>query len=84
MKRSKKSSLLDLREITAGLEEIESKEITYEGHKYKYRIDKYIIHKNYYAIYVTGGPYNHSAITTCKKSSIQKKLKTIILILKQK
>lgn len=71
-------------EVTAGIKEEESKEITYEGHKYMYRVDKYTMFKDYYAIHVRGGPYGHSATTTCKGKSIQKKLKLIILTLKQR
>ncbi len=84
MKRSSKFCLSDLHEITSNIEVGETKEITYEDHKYQYRVDKYTMYKDYYSIVVAGGPYNIRATTTCKKAGIRKKLKAMIKLLKHK
>ena len=84
MRRSKKFSLSDLPEVTTDIELVEEKTITYEGHEYTYRIEKYTMYKDYNAITVTGGPCKGSATTTCKRASIKKKLKGMILSLKHK
>lgn len=85
MRRSKKSYLSDLTEcVKSELELIEEKNITYEGHEYKYRVEKYSVLKDYYSIIVIGGPYKYTATTSCKKVGIQKKLKTLIKLLKQR
>ena len=84
MKRSKKSSLSDLPEIESEIELLEEKTITYEGHEYTYRVEKYTVLKNYCSIVVTGGPYRYTATTTCRKGGVQNKLKVLIKMLKQK
>jgi len=60
------------------------KEVEYEGRKYKYHIDKYTMYKDYYAITVSGGPYNASATTTCEKASLKETLKALISKLQHK
>jgi hypothetical protein len=85
MRRSKKSYLyLDSRKVEAGIEVGKEKTIDYGGHSYKYRVDKYTMYKDYYALVVVGGPHQIRATTTCKKSGIKSKLKAIILTLKHK
>ena len=79
MKRSKKYSLSDSNEVVAGIKTGEPKSLTYGGHEYLYRIDKYTMYKDYYALIVVGGRYRIRAITTCKKSELKKKLKLIIV-----
>lgn len=84
MARSKKSYLLDLPEVTSGIELEEEKTVTHEGHEYHYRVEKYSMYKSYYAIIVTGGPYKYRATTTCKGVNIKKRIKMLILSLKHK
>jgi len=84
MKRSNKFSLSGLYDITANIEEIERKTITYEDHEYEYVIEKYTMYKDYNIVTVTGGPYKSKAITTCKRASIKKNLKGMILLLRNK
>ena len=84
MRKSKKSYLLDLPEVTAGIEEGEEKSITYEDHEYKYRVDRYTMYRDYYALEVVGGPHKVRATTTCKKASVKKRLKKLILSLMHK
>lgn len=79
MKRSKKFSLSDTTEVLASIEEGESKSLTYGGHEYLYRIDKYTMYKDYYALIVVGGRYRIRAMMTCKKSELKKNLKLIIV-----
>jgi len=83
MRRSKKLSLSGP-EVTASIEEGETKEIEYENHKYSYRVDRFTLYKDYYALEVTGGPFGYRATTTCKKPSIKKRLRNLILSLKHK
>jgi hypothetical protein len=84
MAKSKKSSLLELTDFRSEIEKGEDKNVTYAGHEYKYRIDRYMIFKDYYAVEIVGGPFNIRATTTCKKSSIKKKLKVLINSLSHK
>jgi len=84
MRRSKKSYLLDLPEISSDIEVEEEKTITHEGHEYNYRVEKYTMFKSYYAIIVTGGPYKIRATTTCKGTRVKTKIKALILTLKHR
>lgn len=85
MGRLKKFSLSsNLPEITTDIEIGEVKTITYQGHKYSYRIDKYSMYKDYYIVSVSGGQHKGSITTTCAKASIKKKLKRMIISLTHK
>lgn len=84
MRRSKKSSLLDLPNVSSEIEEGEVKTITYKDHEYSYRVDKYSMYKDYYAVVVSGGQYKGSVTTTCKKSLINVKIKGAIKSLQHK
>lgn len=78
MAKSKKSYLLELPEVHAGLETTETKTIEYENHKFSYTVDRYTMYKDYYAVEVVGGPFNIRATTTCKGRSIKKQIKMLI------
>lgn len=84
MARSKKFSLSDSPEVSADIEEGELKIITYKGHDYSYRVDRYMMYKDYYAVTVSGGQHKGSVTTTCKKALINKKVKGAILSLQHK
>lgn len=84
MARSKKFSLSDLPEVTADIEEGETKTITYKDQEYSYRVDRYTMYKDYYAVTVSGGQHKGSVTTTCKKSLVNKKVKGAILSLQHK
>ncbi len=57
--------------MKATITEGEVKRFTYAGHEYIYRVDKYNLYRDYYALTIVGGPYRIRAVTTCKFSSIK-------------
>jgi len=70
--------------VTATITEGELKRLTYAGHEYIYRVDRYDLWRDYYALIIIGGPYRVRAVTTCRKSSVKKNLMKIIQSLSHK
>lgn len=84
MRRSKKSSLSDLVEVTSNIELEEEKTVTYEDHEYTYTVLKYTMFKSFYSVTVKGGPYKYSATTSCKGVLIKPSIKKFMRIIKHK
>lgn len=83
MKPSKKFYLSDLPEISSEIIPGEDKTITYQEQEYTYRIDKYSMYKDYVAVHVKG-PKGRSAMTTCSRGHVKKRLKVLIGLLQHR
>lgn len=84
MAKSTKSYLLELRDFSSEVEEIENKTINYKDNDYSYVVSKYTMFKDYYSVEVFGGPFKIRATTTCNGKSIKKRIKMLIESLRHK